>query len=422
MFYWNAQSNEEYNQVETMASKPLFQRALLIYAFSALLEVFSQPFYIVAQNLALFGLRVSIEGAALLCKIIVSASLVLTFYKDEWAVIAFSYAQLIYACAIFVGYTSYFTFNGKKKHDLNMLPERLPEKNYFDYHLLGVTFTFLKQSISKFFLTEGEKYVLLYCGTMTNQGVYDLVANLGSIVARTVFQAVEEIGNTTWSKLLSDKNVETRQVGVLQSRKMLTVLLKFCITLGSVFVFFGPAYTDVLLLVLYGNKWTSTEAPKVLSAYCFYVMFMAVNGITEAFAHAAANRTQLDHQNKWSAISMMVYLLVAYLFLAIFNLGVISLIVANCLNMGIRIYNNSNFIINYFGSSQPIQEAIPTRASCAVLIFTFVVTNVSKPYLHPLLHVVLGALCLLLFIATIRLTDKAFLVNTKNLLSGKKFD
>ena len=51
---------------------------------------------------------------------------------------------------------------------------------------------------------------------------------------------------------------------------------------------FGPAYTYLLLRLLYGLRWSETEAPRALATYCVYILLLAVNGILEAFVHAVA--------------------------------------------------------------------------------------------------------------------------------------
>ncbi len=52
---------------------------------------------------------------------------------------------------------------------------------------------------------------------------------------------------------------------------------------------FGPTYTYMLLRLVYGQRWSETEAPRALAVYCLYILLLAVNGILEAFVHAVAN-------------------------------------------------------------------------------------------------------------------------------------
>lgn len=57
---------------------------------------------------------------------------------------------------------------------------------------------------------------------------------------------------------------------------------------GLLAVSFGPAYTYMLLRLMYGLRWSETEAPRALATYCLYILLLAVNGILEAFVHAVA--------------------------------------------------------------------------------------------------------------------------------------
>ena len=52
---------------------------------------------------------------------------------------------------------------------------------------------------------------------------------------------------------------------------------------------FGPSYAYLLLRLLYGRRWSDTEAAAALGWYCPYIALLAVNGITEAYLHATAH-------------------------------------------------------------------------------------------------------------------------------------
>ena len=58
---------------------------------------------------------------------------------------------------------------------------------------------------------------------------------------------------------------------------------------GLLAVSFGPSYTYVLLRLVYGQKWSHTEAPKALAYYCAYITLLALNGCTEAYVNAVAD-------------------------------------------------------------------------------------------------------------------------------------
>ena len=85
-----------------------------------------------------------------------------------------------------------------------------------------------------------------------------------------------------------------------------------CGDAGLLAVSFGPSYTYVLLRLVYGQKWSDTEAPKALAYYCGYITLLALNGCTEAYVNAVANprypalpcHQQLLHQEwlqRWAA-------------------------------------------------------------------------------------------------------------------------
>ena len=58
---------------------------------------------------------------------------------------------------------------------------------------------------------------------------------------------------------------------------------------GLLAVAFGPGYAYLLLRIVYGQKWSNTEAPTALSYYCGYITLLALNGCTEAFVNATAD-------------------------------------------------------------------------------------------------------------------------------------
>ena len=41
--------------------------------------------------------------------------------------------------------------------------------------------------------------------------------------------------------------------------------------------------------MVYGQKWSNTEAPKALAYYCGYITLLALNGCTEAYVNAVAD-------------------------------------------------------------------------------------------------------------------------------------
>ena len=133
--------------------------------------------------------------------------------------LSFAYSQLLFAVTVCLGYLYFFQtriFSKKGKAypveidglgDLLFRPRlffsmlRAPgatvAKTTFSY---SVSFFF--QGIYKHILTEGEKFILFaFVSSLSDQGVFGLVSNLGSIVARLLLQPVEETSFAIFSKL-----------------------------------------------------------------------------------------------------------------------------------------------------------------------------------------------------------------------------
>lgn len=109
--------------------------------------------------------------------------------------------------------------------------------------------------------------------------------------------------------------------------------------------------------------------PKVgdlLSIYCYYIPFLALNGITEAFVSSAANPREIRRQTGWMGVFSACYAVAAYMFLELGNLGAYGLVLANIVNMAVRTLWSFNFITSYLhrhGEHLPASEVAIRPAS-----------------------------------------------------------
>lgn len=73
-----------------------------------------------------------------------------------------------------------------------------------DFPLAMLLWSFLKQGFMKQILTDGERYVMTFFNTLKfdQQGVYDVVNNLGSLAARFLFKPVETASYFYFSQLV----------------------------------------------------------------------------------------------------------------------------------------------------------------------------------------------------------------------------
>lgn len=198
-------------------------------------------------------------------------------------------------------------------------------------------------------------------GSLYEQGVYAIASGYGSLAARLLFQPLEEAARLMFSKLgaeegdregewelASQRDEEPKpspdRPGPPQSLRsparrgfggggektavdrarlrermaaLLATLLKLVLTAGLVFVCFGFHYTETLLRLLLagkggggGDRGRSSAVPevaRVLSWYCVYVLFLAANGMCEAFACAVARGGHLAGMGAGLAASFAAF-------------------------------------------------------------------------------------------------------------------
>lgn len=93
------------------AEQPFFKLAVGIYTLSAMIELFAEPLYIRAQNDLRVKVRVSAEGAGVVCKAVLPVLVLLSARLSEsgpnaehWTLLAFAFGQLGYALALLAVY------------------------------------------------------------------------------------------------------------------------------------------------------------------------------------------------------------------------------------------------------------------------------------------------------------------------------
>ncbi|KAL3918808.1 MAG: hypothetical protein SGPRY_005870 [Prymnesium sp.] len=259
--------------------------AVGIVSLAAVVEACAEPAWIFAQQNLRTPLRALAEASALLARAIMTILLTLSL---QMGAIGFGAAQLGYAAVYAV--LLYAMLARSRPPSLWPRPTlpRIPEDGrWLSRQALVLGMQYSGQSIQKYLLTEGERLVLIAVSPLAQQGVFALVSNLGSLVARLLLAPVEEVAFASFSRQAATGSLQR------ETYVQLYALLRSIAIFGGVFVSFGPPYCWLLLHMLYGEKWSSTDAPSVLSAYCFLVGAMGLNGISEAFATATANEEQL---------------------------------------------------------------------------------------------------------------------------------
>lgn len=205
----------------------------------------------------------------------------------------------------------------------------------------------------------------------------------GSLIARILFQPLEEMGRTFFSKLLlSGDSDDEKKKNEKTAANVLLLLIRFHILLGLVFICFATNYTSTLIDLLLGRLWSTGEekVPSVLAMYCVYVPFMGVNGITESFVQAVATKQDLSRLSYFMVLFSICFMTAGVVFMHYLHLGAIGLILANMVNLGIRICYSWYFITQYFNVPVSVRQWFPHPVTLIAFISAWFVTNWSSSY------------------------------------------
>ena len=221
------------------------------------------------------------------------------------------------------------------------------EKKYFDPTLFNLSVAMTGQSLVKHFLTEGDKFLVSRLSPLADQGGYAVAANYGSLIARIVFQPIEETARVFFSKTLTStstpdpksksKAPPTPSKESLQTAStVLTTLLLAFTHLLLLLVTFAPPYLPLALSLVLPRKYLATSAPRILTVYVYYVPAMAFNGVLEAFLASAASPADLRAQARWLLVFSAAFVAAAAGLARGLGLGDAGLVWANVGNLALR--------------------------------------------------------------------------------------
>ncbi|RWA04137.1 hypothetical protein EKO27_g10971 [Xylaria grammica] len=359
------------------ASTPYLDTALRIYAIAALVELLSEPAFVVLQHRLRFGPRAAAESIATFLRCLITFGAANWGWKQslDLGVLPFALGQLAYGVGLLAVYLWYGSGLAKSE-GFSLFPRRVGRdaasettekpsvKNeryalgYFFTPTLQLASSLMAQSLVKHVLTQGDTFLVSILSDPRSQGVYALANNYGSLLARLVFQPIEESSRNYFSKLLSSspasateeqsQDKATAKAQVHKARADLQALLKFYILLSLVVVSVGPYAAPLLVQIVAGPRWSGSGAGAVLARYCLYIPLLAVNGVAEAFVSSVATKSEVHRQSLWMGVFSLAFAAAGFVSLRILDLGAVGLVYANAINMVCRIIWSGAFISDYF--------------------------------------------------------------------------
>jgi oligosaccharide translocation protein RFT1 len=383
---------------------PHLLQSVYIYAFAAMLELLSEPAFVLMQIRLQFGVRATAEAAAtfLRCFVTLGSAVYASRSGVNSGVLPFALGQAAYGLALLLVYTWYGLGLARREH-FSLLPARLPGKtyvlSYFSRPTLQLAFSMMTQSLVKHLLTQGDTFLISVLSSPDAQGVYALANNYGGLVARLLFQPIEESSRSYFSRLLlapsspsgSDRQQGPEKSAVRRASADLRSLLRVYVILSLVVVSVGPTAAPLLLSLVAGPQWKGSGAGACLAAFAWYVPLLAANGVAEAFVSSVATEAQVHAQSAWMGAFSLVFGFAGFVALRVAGMGAVGLVVANGVNMLCRIVWCGFFIRRYFGAQGvefglegmlpgPVAVAAGVVASTAV---RRVVTSTAADVLGP---------------------------------------
>lgn len=324
--------------------------ALPVYALAALLELASEPAFAVLSARQAFGARAAAEtlGGVVRCVVALGSALWLSSVARtvkggsgsgaEVGVAPLALGQLAYGAVVLVvylvvalpvarceGWSLLWPRRVLGPAKTAMVSSRESSDGYVVWgrlHLgtLRLAASLTAQSVLKHFLTQGDTMLVSALADPAQQGVYALANNYGGLLARLLFQPVEESCRAWFSRVLT--GVAAPAVHARPSKESKTsvstekggdgdgagdgtgagagapsLLAHATTTLGTIFHVYAllslpvlalaPAASPALLQLVAGSRWTAAGAGRVLAAYSAVLPLLAINGVSEAVVSSA---------------------------------------------------------------------------------------------------------------------------------------
>ncbi|PGH30506.1 oligosaccharidyl-lipid flippase [[Emmonsia] crescens] len=364
---------------------PFFESSLKVSGLACFLELLTEPCFAVVQHRMLYKTRAMVETTAAVMKALTTCGISIWAARSgrDIGVLPFAVGQIAYAFTLLSAYfLTVGSYSKRGGFSVFPLPILYREKTKYYLNLFSTPLVFLSiniyaQSVVKHILTQGDSMALAAFSTLEEQGLYALASNYGSLVARIIFQPIEESSRNMLGKLLATSKTEPTAPESLKLAKSYLCCILHAYGIFSIMICaLGPTIVPELLKLLIGSQWSFPGIHGLLSNYCYYIPLLAFNGITEAFVASTATHPELRQQAGWMGACSAGFITAAYLFLRIGKLGASGIIWANLMNLTLRIVWSCWFIKKYFRDRKDdlrITEALPNYGSVAIGVLAYAV-------------------------------------------------
>jgi oligosaccharide translocation protein RFT1 len=364
-----------------------------MYCSGAALEAMGEPWINMSMAQSDLRPKLTAETSAIIGKSIV---LIISLGYFHMGVQAFGIGQIAYGLIYLISLTI-------TTRSVGLLLPTFSADCLVKVDALKLAISLTIPLILKNAMTESDKIALTIAASNYDKGIYALASNYGSLAARIIFLPLEDTSRIAFSKLSSTiKQADEHQATtVREMRDLIVKLIQLVLFIGSIFIIFGIPYAEIFVSYILSSKWRSNDMIVTLQCYCLYLLFLGINGITEAYVHSVSASDDLYRAYRGLVLSSIIFMLVVYLLYP--YLGTPAVVIANCCAMAIRSLGSISFIDYYLSkhSSQSFslwKELYPSTSSIMMVtifaLLTFgskiVYENSVRSAINALLYVAIG--------------------------------
>jgi len=327
------------NYSSNIHENPWMKQGLIFWLISSWIELALEPILIYLESHLKMNISLVVEVLSLAIHSIFTISML--FYMES-VVLLQSYGQLIYSLCLLIGYY-FYAFIWDSEVGKGMWPTSFKITS----EMISSIKPFLWNSLGKYVSSEGEHFIMFFFGDPTQQGIFEFVHNLGSIVARIAFLSIEKAGFLLFSRLKQDLN---------ERKKVWKMLMSVSMMISILYLSTCPPYILAMIKLLYGSKWSDSSAPFLLGYYGVYLLLIGVNGLVEAHKDALSPYSKIQESTPYMFLLMIIYFIIGAPLMYYF--GAAGLITASCVNTLVKGVFNITFFNNYL---LPISDGIPPK-------------------------------------------------------------
>ncbi|VDK36652.1 unnamed protein product [Taenia asiatica] len=444
------------------ATEHQYTLSCLLYTLSAFLELATEPMWLFCQLEMWLRARIVLEAIANIARALGIIIALLFGDGASYGLYLLAFPQLLHGSTLFLGYLSFALWLANSVSSQRLQPfsrisptglrDLLPNFNKvtFDWPCLWLSWSFFRQGVLKQFLTEGERYLIsaFHLLSFADQGIYDLVNNLGSLAPRLVFSSVEESCHLLFSQCVQRDVAPKRQneALMLQAIRMLGTSLRVLTLVAWLGFIFAQAYSYLVLYLYSGSRLVSAnpEVVTLLRIFALYLVFLAWNGPMEAFLNAAMTTTDVSRHNFRLTAFSLVFLGAAWMLVPL--CGAAGFILANCINILSRVVYSCYFISRFVHRVEENRDltvesvkqlrafsltrlmfpsGLQTALSLLILIVTLVSENIlcsSLTLLNIVVHLAIAAVAFSAIFLVILWEEKSVLTTFAGTGFGRIFD